>query len=196
MLIGTIYYDQSELLNAISMLYLESKGFELDPTYGYGNFYKDFRGPRWISDLNPKIDNVKKADCRKLNFEKNSVKSIIFDPPFLCGGGKTGILNKKYGSHKNPPEYLKMVDDSLKEFSRILVVNGILVVKCMDQVYGRKNYFFHIDINYLAAARNFSPEDLLILISKNRIRQWNLKAQQHARKFHSYFWVFKRKGVP
>jgi len=192
-LISTVYFNQVEILNAISKLYLDSKPFELDPCYGQGNFYRRFPEPKWKFDINPRVPGVKKADCRDLSqFSDNSVESIIFDPPFLCGGGNNGIMHKKYGSFKNPAEMEKMYSDSLLELHRILTNKGILVFKCMDFIYGRKNYFNHILINNLAAVTGFTAEDLFILVSKNRVMQWNLHTQQHARKFHSFFWVFRK----
>ena len=188
-LISSVYFDQSELLNAISRLYLNSNPFEIDPCYGKGNFYKKFPEPHWKFDINPRVPGVKKADCQDLSdwFEDSSAKSIIFDPPFLCGGGENGIMHQKYGSFKNPEQMTKMYCDSLTEFYRILINGGILTFKCMDFVFGRKNYFNHLHVRNLAAVRGFQAEDLFILISKNRVMQWNLKTQKHARKFHSYF---------
>ena len=47
-------------------------------------------------------------------------------------------------------------------------------------------------------ALNFGyyPKDKFILLAKNRIMSPNMKNQQHARKFHSYFLVFiKQKSL-
>lgn len=44
-------------------------------------------------------------------------------------------------------------------------------------------------MNY-AVKLGLYPKDLFILLSKRRPIQHNLKNQNHARKFHSYFWVF------
>lgn len=37
----------------------------------------------------------------------------------------------------------------------------------------------------------FQAEDIFILLAKQRIYNPNLK-QRHSRKFHSYFWIFKK----
>ena len=193
-LIPSVSFDQSEILDWISRLYLCGKGFDLDPCYGGGNFYNKFPKPTHKFDISPRVKGVKEGDCRDLSqwLKDSSVTSIIFDPPFLCGGGKNGIMHRKYGTFESPGALTTFVGTSLHEFNRILISGGILAVKCMDFVYGRKNYFFHITVHDLAAARGFVALDLFILISKNRVMQWNLKTQQHARKFHSYFWVFRK----
>ena len=39
----------------------------------------------------------------------------------------------------------------------------------------------------------FYPEDIFILLAKSRIvADWQIKNQKHARKFHSYFIVFRK----
>ena len=63
-------------------------------------------------------------------------------------------------------------------------------MECQDFEYGRKNY---IILNYLlnmARDLNFKVLDLFILLSKTRATR--IKNQQHARKYHSYFIVFKK----
>lgn len=83
-----------------------------------------------------------------------------------------------------------MYGNSLKEFYRILKENGIVIFKCQDVVSGSKQYFTHVWIMYKALEIGFYPLDLFILLAKNRILDG--REQQHARKFHSYFWVFKK----
>ena len=72
-----------EILESISKIYLNGKGFDLDPTFSKGNFYKDFPEPKEKSDIEPQREDVKKMDCRKLDFPREWFNSIVFDPPFL-----------------------------------------------------------------------------------------------------------------
>jgi hypothetical protein len=47
----------------------------------------------------------------------------------------------------------------------------------------------------MALQVGFYPKDLFILMAKNRINSFNgekWKNQYHARKHHSYFWVFQK----
>lgn len=43
----------------------------------------------------------------------------------------------------------------------------------------------------MAVSAGLYPKDLFILLAKNRIIGYNHAKQKHARKFHSYYWVFK-----
>lgn len=38
-----------------------------------------------------------------------------------------------------------------------------------------------------------TPGDLFIFVSKSRPISWHIQLQNHARKMHSYFWVFKKR---
>ena len=50
----------------------------------------------------------------------------------------------------------------------------------------------HIYIHNMAVDIGFYPKDLFVLNAKNRVISGKHKNQQHARKFHSYFWVFEK----
>ena len=191
--IKTVYRDQGKILRAITFLYLENKSFELDPAYGEGNLYRKIPNPKLKFDIVPKSKEVEIGDCRHLEIESESINSIMFDPPFTVGGGKKGIIKEKYGEYKTMEELLEFYRESLKEFVRILKEEGILVVKCMDVVSSRKNYFNHIFFYNEALKNGFTAEDLFILIVDRRMPQWNIQNQEHARKHHSYFWVFRKR---
>ena len=84
-----------------------------------------------------------------------------------------------------------MYYNSLKEFYRILRDGGIVIFKCQDQVSSGRQHFVHVWIMNKAMNLGFYPKDLFILLSKNRLT--DNRMQQHARKFHSYYWVFQKK---
>ena len=120
----------------------------------------------------------------------------MFDPPFVCGhrkSGKAGIIKSTYGSYKYIKDLWGMYGDAMTEFRRVLEPNGWLVFKCQDTVQDHKNYFSHVEIMNMAIERGFYPKDFFILLAKNRIIRANQKNQEHARKYHSYFWVFQNR---
>jgi len=196
-IIKSISYDQDEILNWIIKLYCPN-GFELDPTYSKGYFYKNIQQPKYKFDLKPQTEDTIQADCRKLLLENNSISTIMFDPPFLAGipadnKEPTGIIKKRFGYFKNIQHDLwDFYYDSLGEFYRILKPNGILVFKCQDTVDGGKQCLSHIEIVNMANEIGFYPKDLFILLAKTRIIGSNSNIQQHARKYHSYFLIFKK----
>lgn len=197
-MIKSINFDEGEILQNIIDLYTPN-GFELDPTFSKGNFYKRFniKEPIYKSDLEPESVGVQKVDCRQTPFPDKFVSSIIFDPPFVIGGktfkeSKDGscIIAKRFQSFPSWEEITSMYSDSLREFHRILKDGGILAFKCQDCISGGKQHLTHAWIIYEAVKFGFYPKDLFVLLAKNRIT--DSRKQQHSRKYHSYWLVFEK----
>ena len=186
--------NQSEIIASIMSLYCPA-GFDLDPTYSKGVFYKKIPEPKLKYDLEPQIDDVLRADCRKLPLSNNSLASIMFDPPFVGGSrkdGKPGIIKERFGYYKTVPILWKFYRDAMDEFYRLLKPSGILVFKCQDTVECGKQYMSHVEITNYAYKIGFYPLDLFVLTAKNRLISPNQRQQQHSRKYHSYFLVFRK----
>lgn len=191
--IKSISFSQDEILRSIHTLYVPG-GFEVDATYGYGGFYNTLPRPEHCFDIDPKKPEAVKADSRALPLLSSSVKSVMFDPPFVVTNHVESdeyLMGKKYGGYRSITQLREHYNSSLVEFARILKPNGICVFKCQDFVHGRCNYFIHDEVLSLARAAGFKAVDLFILFARNRFKG-GLKKQNHARKFHSYFWVFRK----
>lgn len=100
---------------------------------------------------------------------------------------KDDINTRRFGHFTKIQELWAFYERSLIEFVRVLKSRGVLVFKCQD-VVDDKNYFSHIHIYNYALQVGFIWLDLFILLAKNRVIAH--KRQRHARKYHSYFWVF------
>lgn len=188
----SISFDNDLILQNIIDLHCPG-GFELDPTYSIGGFYiGSIQKPKFKFDISPQVPGVIPADASQLPTKDCSISTIMFDPPFLVGGGKNCKMSKRYSSFKGWKELKVSLFNCILEFYRILMFQGVLVFKCQDCVHGRKNYFTHVYVGNAARKIGFYPIDLFVLLSKNRIICHNFKNQFHARKFHSYYWVFKK----
>ncbi len=195
----SISFSNEEIIRNIMHLYNIEK-FDLDCTYSKGQFWKNLPKPIYKTDLYPHNNNVLKADSSNLPFENQSMKSVMFDPPFTIAGSTyknnkmgSSIIAKRFESYNSFDELKNHYYNSIKEIYRILQSNGILVFKCQDVVASGKNHFSHVLIMNMALKIGFYPKDLFILIAKNRINAFNgskWKKQIHARKYHAYFWVF------
>jgi hypothetical protein len=192
--IKSIGFDQIDILQDIMTLYCP-KGFECDPTYSIGNFYKShIPQPRYRFDVNPQVPGVIQASADKLPLESESVASINFDPPFVVNRDKTsGIMSKRFDHFTRIEDLYTFYRGALKEFYRILISRGILVFKCQD-VVDKANHFSHIEVFNQALSVGFVALDLFVLLSK--VRPYvPTKQQRHARKYHSYFWVFQKQSL-
>lgn len=190
-IVQSINFNQSEILENIIQLFCPA-GIELDPTFSKGEFYRRIAKPKYCFDINP-IVGVKRADCRKLPLADESIGSIMFDPPFLPHTNKTGEdkMKERFGSYPTDEDLWDFYKDSLIEFYRVLKPKGILVFKCQDFLNHQTQHWAHIRVFELATDIGFYGEDLFIFVNRNRIIRWN--QQFHARKTHSYFWVFEKK---
>lgn len=193
--IKSISFDEGEILRNIQELHCPD-WFEVDPCYSVGRFYDDFGipKPKYKFDINPQISGVIEANANRLPFENQTVNSIMFDPPFLAGensdGENTGIICSRFSQFKSITELWLWYQECIIEFKRILKPNGVLIFKNQDTVSSAKQYFSHCHIMNLAVRSGFYPKDLFILLAKSRIIGGNHHKQQHARKFHCYYWVF------
>jgi len=193
----SVYGSDYEMLTAVNRIFLQDKGFDLDPTYSKGNFYKKFQQPKEKSDLEPQIEGVKQQDCRKLGIPNNWINSIMFDPPFLFRNRKAvnnDIICGRFSYFKTFEELIEMYRDSLKEFNRVLKIRGFLVFKCQDMTDGsgsRPFFDTHCEVIKLARENGFSLQDIGILVKKNKIIR-KAKIQGCLRKVHCYYLVFRK----
>ena len=200
-LIKTISYSQDEILLSITKLYLSGKPFHVDATFSKGVFYKSgvVSEPMLKFDINPEIDGVEQADCRNLPLKNESVRSIMIDLPFLATTGASlkkcdgnNLMAQRFGVYKNEAELYFLYMDAISEAYRVLEPNGVFVMKCQDKVSSGKQYMMHCDIYNWALTAGFKVNDLFVLLAKSRLVAAWQRNQKHARKFHSYFWVFTK----
>jgi hypothetical protein len=77
-----------------------------------------------------------------------------------------------------------------KEAFRVLRANGVLIVKCQDEVSANRQHLTHVEIIEEYQRSGFYVKDLFVLVRVNQPGVSRLKKQVHARKNHSYFLVF------
>ena len=193
-LITTVSFDQRRLLEDILELHIDGDRFELDPCYGYGGFYQRIPEPDLKFDLEPKVPGVLTADVRQLPIPGGTIRSAIFDPPFIAGNANAAdsIMGGRYGFLESIEELYAFFESSLQELGRVMSWTGSLVVKCQDFIYGRTNYPIVPVVYHLALLAGFYPRDVFILVNSSRPIRSNMQVQNHARKAHSYFVVLSR----
>lgn len=204
MVIKSTSFDNSEIIKSILELHVPGHKIDCDPTYSKGVFYKNngLDAPDLKFDLVPQTDDTVQADCRHLPLLDNSLDCIMFDPPFVISSGPSllaenckdgsNIINNRFSCFPTPSKLYEFYKESLVEFYRVLSDNGVLIFKCQDTVSSGIQYLSHIYIHQMAIECGFYPKDLFILNAKSRLISGKHTQQKHARKFHSYFWVFEK----
>lgn len=179
-----------------------------DVTYGKGVFWRNVSSGLYSLLA---TDIATGVDCRNLPYEDGSIDCVVLDPPYMEGfyrseaiagaagyspfrtryAGGGGILSTVA---KYQAAVLEMYIDSGQEASRVLRNNGILIVKCQDAVSANKQHLTHVDIISRYTQHGFYTRDLFVLVRHNKPAASRILKQAHARKNHSYFLVFVKKG--
>lgn len=188
--------DQNSILTSIMVLHNKNEPFEADLTYGNGSFWKLLDKPTIRADINPELPNLTHPGCdvQNLPFENESIQSIVFDPPFMHAAGADSIMGNRFGSYPSQFELHVMYRRAAWEISRVLKPDGILVWKCQDIVESGKQVWNHILVHDLATGQTagLSAIDLFILTRGAAIPGHNHGRQVHARRNHSYWWIFRK----
>jgi hypothetical protein len=200
--IKSINSNQHQIINDILKLHNNGNGIHLDCTYSKGVFYKKgiVKEPILKSDLYPQIEGCLESSSSSLPFEDNSIESIMFDPPFVISGKKYAEtaegsckISKRFGAYDTWNDLKEHYFNSLKEFNRILVKNGLLIFKLQNTISSGKEHFTHYYTIDSAVKNGFYPLDEFVLLSKSKMTsfggRWN--TQRHALKYHSFFLVFR-----
>ncbi|MCH8961211.1 MAG: hypothetical protein IH820_07760 [Bacteroidetes bacterium] len=99
--------------------------------------------------------------------------------------------------HKGAPKYHAAVTDLYfragTEAWRVLRDEGVLIVKCQDEVSANRQYLTHVEIINEYEELGFYTKDLFVVVRSNKPSVSRLKRQVHARKNHSFFLVFIKK---
>ncbi len=154
-------------------------------------------------------------DCRELPYEAGSLDCVVLDPPYMeglyrksedhmAGSGTHASFRKAYSNgkatvpgagHAAPKWHDAVVDlysRAGREAYRVLRANGVLVVKCQDEVSANKQRLTHVEIITGYESLGFYTKDLFVVVRPNKAGVSRLKKQEHARKNHSYFIVFQK----
>lgn len=185
----------------ILKLYVADGAKVADVTYGKGVFWKKVDTAKF--DFYP-TDILTGVDCRNLPYSDNSIDCLVLDPPYMHTPGGTAHMghqhyeqyyqNNAISSEKKYHEaVLDLYFKAAKEAARVLKNNGILIVKCQDEVCSNKQRLTHVEIINEVEEYGFLIEDLFVVTRNNKPGVSRIKKQNHARKNHSYFLVFRRK---
>lgn len=179
-----------------------------DVTYGKGIFWKKVPEGAYkllASDIDTGVD------CRDLPYENETIDCVVLDPPYmegfyrrdprhLAGQGTYNAFRDTYsnGAPQSGPKYHAAVLDLYfkagKEAYRVLRPNGTFIVKCQDEVSANTQHLTHVELINEYGAQGFYAKDLFVLVRANRPAVSRIVKQVHARKNHSYFLVFVKRG--
>ena len=212
-IIRNISFDQTEILYNIMRLYNNGEPFECDITASELKFYQknkqnkyDIPIPKILMDVCPqREDIIKITPFQKLPLEDNSLQSIVVDLPFVVSPRNTpsktiniregnNLISNRFSSFYPADELFENIYWWIKECYRVLKDDGICVWKMQSTVSGGRECWSSPFSFMVADKVGFYVEDEFILEAKARIVATSHfpNGQQHARKYTSTFWVFKK----
>lgn len=202
--------DNSEVFPHILRLHVKKGAKVADVTYGKGVFWKNISKNEY--QLLP-TDIKTGIDCRKLPYPNGEIDCVVLDPPYMeglyrkddsfAGNGTHSSFREHYSNGDRPPELDNKWHDAVIELyvraaieaKRVLKPNGILIVKCQDEVSAGIQRLTHVEIIMNLVNLGYYPKDLFIMIRRNKPGVTRVISQIHARKNHSYFLVFQLGGT-
>lgn len=196
-LISTVSDNQHEILNNILRLHVKRKQIDCDLTYSIGCFYKHLPQPVLKYDKYPQIDGVLPLESA-FDLEADTLHSIVIDLPFIIRNNKGGKsintckIANRFNSFSSAKELYDANDSILSLAFDKLEKKGILIVKTMDVIFAGKQHWVANYVINKATELGFEMIDLFILIANKKLLRSDGCLQHHARKFHSYFLVFKK----
>ena len=195
----------ADVFEKVLSLHVKKGSKVADVTFGRGVFWR--RVQKGDYQLFPS-DIQTGIDCRALPYEDGAFDCVVLDPPYmeglfrrskshLAGAGTYEAFRKYYSNGaetvEGPKDHAAVLDlyfRAGKEAYRILRPEGVLIVKCQDEVSSHTQRLTHVDIIQEYERLGFYTKDLFVVVRPNRPAVSRTRGQIHARKNHSYFLVF------
>lgn len=129
------------IVDCAQLGYLRKEWRTLDPTYGLGVFWQQWRPDVLVaSDLDPaKSPTGTSVDATHLPHPDRSFPSVVIDGPYKLNGTPTAAVDGRYGVHEPTrwQDRMTLLERMLTEGARVLG-DGYLLFKCQDQVCSSK----------------------------------------------------------
>lgn len=215
--IRSVNTNQHAIIRDILELHNGGRPIDCDITYSIGNFYGSFSDgtedfvidqPKYKFDVYPQVEGVEKMEIDgPIPLQDNSIESICIDLPFVisCGPSmegpnfdedgkrvKNNMISRRFSCYYPVYNLLKSYKMWIEEAYRVLKPGGICIFKNQDTTTGGKELRTTCWSWLCASSVGFEVLDRFHLIAPARLISGKIKKQQHARKFSSEFWVFKK----
>ncbi len=181
------------------------------PSGSYKLLASDVSTDKGDADASKEYSFTGGVDCRALPYDDGTIDAVVLDPPYMESFYRSDDSHKGgQGSHrafasyysngsergsKGPKWHDAVVDVYLSagaEARRVLRPEGMLIVKCQDEVSANKQRLTHVEIIANYEAMGFYCKDLFVVVRTNKPVVARMLKQAHARKNHSYFLVFEK----
>lgn len=199
----TGHYGRNDgLIANVARLYIADGATVLDVSWGNGGFWRRCDTDRFRligSDLHALTGIQARADYRQLPYRQAIADVVVIDPPYVPVTSKADrVIHATYrnnvsGLGQHYSDILELYRGSMTEAMRVLRPGGTCWVKCQDLVNGKQQHWSIINIHALGAELGYRVDDLFVLINPQPPGAWRSERQYHARRNHSYLWIFRKR---
>jgi hypothetical protein len=183
--------SNGHLIADVAQLYIAPDAVVLDPTYGRGAWWTQFRPAHLIAhDL--VLDGV---DFTALPEADASVDVVAFDPPYKLNGTSTPAVDARYGvdgPYVRWQDRHALIRAGIDEQARVLRSGGVLLLKCQDQVCSGQMRWQTDEFTAHAAAFGLVKVDRFDMLGTARPQPMAGRTQRHAHGRPSTLLVFRR----
>ncbi len=198
--------DNADVFPDVLRLHVPRGSKVADVTYGKGVFWKSISPEEYRvlpTDLKTGVD------CRSLPYARGTIDCVVLDPPYmeglyrsddsLAGNGTHSSFRDHYSNGDRPADLkskwhnavLELYVQAAAEAKRVLKPDGVLIVKCQDEVSAGVQRMTHVEIIMNLLRLGYYAKDIFVMVRRNRPGVTRIVKQLHARKNHSYFLVFQ-----
>ena len=224
--VRTLYRGtNADLLVDVVRLYIPDGALVADVTWGHGVFWQKTDTTRFTlvgSDVAPeaisaaaaapdqlalltvKAPTFLVANCTHLPYRDQSLDVVVLDPPYLHYPGPhlaqdfyNNVATTKGMSHKRILRELYC--PAMLEAGRVLKPGGLLLVKGKDEIERGKQCWTCDELPLAASRCGFTKQEMFLYKAERTLTllHWSGHApQKHARKNHSYLFVFRLTTSP
>lgn len=192
------YTSNAELIEALRDLgYLRKEWRTLDPTFGEGVFWQNWRPETLIAtDLDvTKSPAGVVVDFTNMPFKLATFDAVVFDPPYrLNGQPDLGEFDHRYGIGKYTKwqDRMQLCIDGITECVSMLKKGGYLLVKCQDQVCSGKKRWQTREFSAHAESLGCELVDMMHILTTPR-KQPAGRRQVHSRQNYSTMLCLRKK---
>jgi hypothetical protein len=192
--------NNGHLIAACARLgYLKKSWLTLDPTYGYGTFWKVWKPRELVAcDLNPDKSPIGfSVDFTDLPWEDRTFMASVYDGPYKLNGkpSDSGGVDERFGveQYTRWQDRMALLVHGAVEVAR--VTEEYMLVKCQDQVVSSKIRWQTRILEEVLELQGFGLKDRFEYLSRRaqpKKANGKKRKQKNAHRCSSQLLVFKR----